>query len=307
MKNKEILNAYVAVEKNLKQEEIIYCLETALEYLKTLCATVATKELKKPFIYQWTFKTEIGSKKEYDCYVKANIYSSTNSLERVIEQIKNSEVSALKSRLLKDFLCDLKPFISYFDKNQDYSWLILNTNTHISNFYLDLANNSFWNGRPSEHPEEKLALSTSTPFIIRQAIEYKIKRILAIDYLMKDKKPFNRTPELCFKVLDRCSKLLKLNNFSFDIIKNIYSWTHAYIHGGYRAEPWKTESALDYLKQVYYSGETTKKNSFSIYAGVEVRESDLSELKLITERVICQENNLEIKWLNQNEVAIIKE
>ncbi|MEQ9289469.1 MAG: hypothetical protein RIG77_21250 [Cyclobacteriaceae bacterium] len=306
MDNKEILYAYQAINKNLDKEEIISRLETVLGYLRSLRKKVAPKELKESFTYQWTFKTEISSKNEYYCYLRANIYSSTDSFQRVIEQIKNSEISELKSRLLKDFLCDLKPFISYFDKDQDYSWLLLNTNTHISNFYLNLANNSFWNGQPSEHPEERLALSTSTPFIIRQVIEYKIKRILAIDYLTKGKKPFNRTPDICFKILDRCSKLLKLNNFSFEIIKNIYSWTHAYIHGGYRAEPWKTESVLDYLGNVYYSGETSKKNSFSKYAGVEVIESNLPELKLLTEQV-CKKNDLEIKWLIQNEVAIIKE
>lgn len=305
MKNKEILYAYQAVNKKLDKEEIISSLQIVLEYLKSLRNEVVPKELKESFIYQWTFKTEISNKNDYDCYLKANICSSTDSFGRVIEQIKNSEISELKSRLLIDFICDLKPFISYCDKNQDYSWLLGNTNTHISNFYYDLAYNSFWNGLPSEHPEERLALSTSTPFTIRQAIEYKVKRILAIDYLTKNKKPFNRTPELCFKILDKCSEILTLNNFTFEIIKNIYSWTHTYIHGGYRAEPWKTESALDYLNKVYYSGETSINNSFSIYAGIEIRESDLPELKLTTERV-CKENDLEIKWLTQNEVAILK-
>lgn len=306
MKNKEILYAYQAVNEKLGKEEIISCLQTALEYLKSLRNEVAPKELKESFIYQWTFKTEISNKNDYDCYLKANICSSTDSLERVIEQIKNSGVSELKSRLLKDFICDLKPFISNYDKNQDYSWLLGTTNTHISNFYYDLAYNSFWNGLPSEHPEERLALSSSTPFIIRQAIEYKVKRILAIDYLTKNKKPFIGTVELCFKILDKCSEILKLNNFTFDIIKNIYSWTHTYIHGGYRAEPWKTELALEYLNKVYYSGETSMKNSFSMYAGVEVCESDLLVLKLTTEHM-CKEKDLEINWLTQNEIAILKE
>lgn len=305
MKNKEILKAFKAVDSKSETTQVLSNLENVMAYLESLCKQIDPKGFKPSFIYQWTFKTQIGNKKEYECYLKANIFSATNSIKRIIGKIDKDGISEFKSRLVKDFLCDLKPFISYYDKTQDYSWLSMNTNAHISNFYFDLATHAFWNGQPSEHPEEKLALSTSTPFIIRQAIEYKIKRILAIDYLLQNEKPYNRTPDLCFKVIDKCSNFLMLKNFTFETIKNIYTWTHIYIHGGYRPEPWKTECALDYLKHLYYSGETSKMGSYSLYAGIEVLQADISKLKEVTESVIKEEKKMTIKWLLGHEVAKI--
>lgn len=305
MNNKEILAAFKAIKSKSETTLILERLENVLVYMQSLCKQLNPKGFRPSYIYQWTFKTEIRNKNDHECYLKANIFSATSSLRRTIETIDKGGNSELRSRLMTDFLCDLKPYISYFDKTQDYSWMLINPNIHISNIYFDLANQAFWHGQSSKYIEEKLALSTSTAFFIRQGIEYKIKRILAIDYVLWNDKPYNRTPELCFKVINKCSNLFNLKDFTFEIIKNIYFWTHAFIHGGYRPEPWKTECALDYLKYLYYSGETSKKKSYSKYAGIEVLEKDIVELRKVTESVISEEKNLTIKWISQHEVAVI--
>lgn len=306
MKNREALEAYEAIKSKMDKTEIFFRLEALSKYLNSLCTTISPKGFKSPFLFQWTYTTEINGEKEYECYLKANLFTATKSLERAIKKLEPENLTAVKERILLDFICDLSKFIAYFDKDHDFSWLLINTNSHISNFYYDLAYHSFWEGQSGEHQEEKLAQSSSAAFIIRQSIEYKIKRVLGIDKILMNKKPYIRTTELCFKAIDKNLKFYTLKDFSFSTIKNIFSWTHVFIHGGYRPEPWQTETALTYLRSFFYSDETSKSKSHSYYGGIEVQEADLVKLKELTEETIKAEGEFEIKWLFKPEVAIIK-
>lgn len=92
-------------------------------------------------------------------------------------------------------------------------------------------------------------------------------------------------------------------------MKQIYSWTNYYIHGGYRPEPWRTETANNYLNFFFYSGATSIKSSLSLYAGIEVLESDMDKLRKNTEKNIKKgvQGVVHIDWLFNPEVAIIKQ
>lgn len=215
--------------------------------------------------------------------------------------------------MLIDFICDLKIFIGFFDKSQNYKWLAGNTNTHISNFYYDLAQNIFYNGKPGTHEEEYLTLSSSTPFIIRQSIEYKIKRILGIDYIELSGKPHKTLANVYFRALKNNISFYKTRKFDFETIELIHTWTHLFIHGGYRPRPWVTETALDYLNEFFYSGITSQETSFSLYAGIEIQETDLQELLQRTHDFIKQDfiknkinQETNIIWLTKPELAYLK-
>lgn len=305
--NKEAFELYRTIKKSNNSIELIEKAEKFQEYLSNLCNSISPKGFKDIFIFQWVFNNQSKQAKDIKSYCKANIFAAKSSLERIIKQLETDEINEVSKRMITDFVCDLKPFIQFFDKNQDYSWLVMNTNSHISNFYSDLSMNVFWNGKPGKHPEESLVLASSTPFIIRQSIEYKIKRILGIDFLLINDKPDIRTTEKCFKAIENNEVYYKTNGINFKIIKLIYSWSNTYIHGGYRPEPWQTETALNYLKKLFYSGETSKKNNFSIYASIEVSKNDLPKIRELTENSLKngQKGTLEIKWLIKPELAII--
>jgi hypothetical protein len=277
-------------------------------YLDNLCLKYFPKIFKEKFIYQWTLKNVFElNEKEYETYCKTNLIAANQSLKRILIKLSEIQITDYQVRLLTDFVCDLKPFIKRFDSLQNYDWLILNTNTHISNFYFDLLSNTFLNGNIGEHPEEKLVLGTSTTFFIRQAIEYKIKRVLGIEYILLDGKPDIRSMDKFLKAIES-NKIYYKVKFDFDILKTIYSWTHTYIHGGYRPEPWKTETAINYLSLIYYNGETSNVNSYSLYAGIEVNSSELASLKINTEETLTNEAGLKklfISWLSKPEVAIV--
>jgi hypothetical protein len=163
---------------------------------------------------------------------------------------------------------------------------------------------------PGKKLEEMITLSSSTPFIIRQSIEYKIKRILGIDYIEIDGKPDIKTAERCFRALENNKAFYRTSSFDFKIVKQIHSWTNYYIHGGYRPEPWRTETAINYLKNLFYAGKTSEKHSYSysLYAGVEVLECDLPNLMENTEISIRNEihGDIQINWLTDPELALIK-
>ena len=305
----QALNAYKALKKEneFPKIEIIKSLYELYDYLQKLCKTISRKTPKQNYIYQWVFTNEFDNKDAQHFY-KANIFAAMYSLKRILSFIESQEITQVLRRLLIDFICDLKKYIKYFDKQQNYDWLLMNTNSHITNFYFNLAENVFYFGKPGIHEQENLALSTSTPFIIRQSIEYKMKRILGIDYIKKDGNIHKTNMNIYFKALNNNLRFYKTRNFDFTIIEKIHSWTHLYIHGGYRPKPWQIETALNYLKELFYKGETSQGNLLSYYAGIELLESDLPAMKMKTIDTINEmlEGDIEIIWQNEFELAIIK-
>ena len=287
--NKQAYRAYQAVKKIQNKIEIIDSLKCFQFYLSDLCCQISNKPPKNDFVFLWTFTNEVNEK-DNDSYYKANLISASESLKRIINRIQDNDINPVLNRLLLDFICDLKPFINWFDKNQDYNWLLMNTNSHISNFYNHLAENIFWTGNPGKHEQEQLVLATSTPFVIRQSIEYKIKRILGIDFISRNGKIHKTQAKIFFKALKSNLKFYQNCKINFEKIEKIHSWSHYFVHGGYRPEPWRTESALNYLEELFYSGETSLANSLSIYASIEVYEKELDNLKKETEEFIKKRN-----------------
>ncbi|MDX9855098.1 MAG: hypothetical protein RBS81_15045 [Tenuifilaceae bacterium] len=307
--NNEAREAYLMLHNynGSNKQEVIQSLGNFIIYLERLLSNISKNTPKVGFIYQWIFCTEVREK-DLSNYYKANIFAAKESLKRITDVLIKQDISPVSKRMLIDFICDLKCHINYFDKSQNYNWLAINTNSHTSNTYQDLAHDIFYNGKPKEKEDEYFCLSSSTPFIIRQSIEYKIKRILGIDYIEILGKPHKTLAKTYFKAIKNNEAFYKIRDFDFETIEKIHSWTHVYIHGGYRAEPWITETALHYLSELFYSGRTSQEASFSSFAGIEVFESDVQELMKRTEIFIKREidQNAVIIWRTKPEVAYIK-
>lgn len=306
--NTEALEAYKSLKGpgDIVKDEVILKLESFCHYLEELCKQIS-KPPKQNFIYNWIFCNDVEDKDVHN-YCKANIFAATESLKRIVNIAKEQEISPIFKRLLIDYVCDLKEFINYFDSSHNYKWLVGNTFTHISNFYYGLAKNVFYYGKPGDHEQEYLTLCSSTPFIIRQSIEYKIKRILGINYIEINDKPHKTPADIYFKALNNNADYYITKKTNFEILEKIHCWTHLYIHGGYRARPWITETALFFLDPLFYAGTTTDSKTKSLYAGVEIIESDLTKLLIQTEefvkKVIGEE--VEIIWLKKPEAAYLK-
>ncbi|MEZ5069890.1 MAG: hypothetical protein R2751_02710 [Bacteroidales bacterium] len=179
----------------------------------------------------------------------------------------------------------------------------------LSRFYFELADNIFWTGKPSDHKEEKLVLATSTPFVIRQSIEYKLKRVLGIQYILNKGKLDKTSTSIYFDGFKSCQKYYRLRNIELEIIETIHSWSHFYVHSGLRAEPWRTETALFYASRLNYIGPTLDSSLLSVYASFEINEEDIEEAKRLAEAKIKEEigDEIEIVWDSHPEVAVIKQ
>ena len=307
--NKQAYRSFKSVKEGSEDNkpEIIECLKCFQFYLKDLYSQLVKRELKEKHLVNWVFKTQVD-KKDLDTFCKANIAAASYSLLRIIERLETTEFDEVIQRLLLDFICDLKQFIIRYDEHQDFSWLIVNTNNHISNFYFELADNVFWHGKPGNRKEEKLVLATSTPFIIRQSIEYKPKRVLGIQYIIKEGRLDKTSTKTYFTAFKNCSKYYRLRNIDLDIIETIHTWSNFYVHSGLRAEPWRTETALHYILNLNYKGPTIDSSLLSIYASIEIDESKVEEAKHSIEESIIQElgNDIRIVWDPHPEVAVIK-
>jgi len=302
---KEAKNVFESI-KSKGAGNIILDLIEFNNYLKSLIEN----KLSEKMFYDWVFKTDFNTqnKHEVGCYVKTNIQAAEQSVERLISFCKENTLTDFHFRLLSNFVCDLKPFIQKMDSEHDYSWMVLNTNTHITNFYQDLSYNSFWHGKPGNHLEQNLVLSSSTPFIIRQTIEYKIMRILGINYYLVNGKPDIKFMSKLFKTLE-INKTYLTTKIDFDFLKKIHSWSSKYIHGGYRPYPWQTETALNYLQDLFYSGQTSNPNNYSLYAGVEIENENLQKFTLNIKKSLKESykpnDDLKVFWLDKPEVAIV--
>lgn len=308
--NKQAFRAFKSITKgNLnKKHDILENLKCFQFYLKDLYGQLVKREYKEKHLVNWVFHTEVA-RKDLDTFCKVNIAAASISLLRIIKRLESIVLDEVTQRLLIDFICDLKPFISRYDENQDYSWLIGNTNSHLSNFYFELANNVFWLGKPNDRKEEKLVLSTSTPFVIRQSIEYKLKRALGIQYILKEGKLDKTKTSTYFDVFKSCQQYYRLRNLDLEIIETIHSWSHFYVHSGQRAEPWRTETALYYIGKLNYKGPTSDSSLLSTYASIEIDQINVEKARKQAEEKIKELNgeDTEIIWDSHPEVAVINE
>lgn len=309
-KNNEAYLAYQALKSNgdLGNLAVIRSIEYFCQYLVSLSNSIYARTPKPRRIQHCIFNTApCGS--GIDDYYRANIFAAKDSLIRLKAIAQQQAISSVLKRVLIDFICDLKQFVVFFDKEQNYNWLVGSTNTHTSNFYYSLARNVFYHGKPGGNQEEQQTLSSATPFIIRQSIEYKIKRILGIDFIAISGRPHQTAAKLYFKFLRRNSAYFNTRGFDFETIELIHNWTHLFIHGGYRAAPWVTESALHYLNEFFYSGATSDVSRLTKFASVEIKASDLPALKQQIQAVVaeCLGSEAQIVWLSRLEVAILKD
>ncbi|MDA3953802.1 MAG: hypothetical protein PF485_09150 [Bacteroidales bacterium] len=306
MKNNEARLAFYSIKENKPLNEIIDNLSSFNNYLINLYNKKYPRKPKNRDVYQRIF-IQANHLKNHKSFLKNNLIAAQWTIERVISNIQDFQLNKSLKRLIKDIICDLQPIIKYHDPEHDFTWLLGNTNVHISNFYHNLSYHIFWTGFPSSE-DNAVVLSSSAPFLIRQSIEYKIKRVLGIYRLLIDGVDDIRLIEKCFKVIEKNKNYYKIKNFDFDIVNQIYSWTNFYIHAGIRPFPWITENAIDYLNSLFHVHKDKAKLSFSLYGGIEVKQEDLDEIRNNTKqnfRKLCGDK-MKIIWIEKPEVRIIK-
>lgn len=205
--------------------------------------------------------------------IKFHLYASYKSYQRILLNIDEADDYYQKyynyRPFLIDFICDLKDIIPFFDKNQDYDFLVLNTNHSISSYYFSTVSALFHKKQLKDNLDDDAFFGILT-LLIRHSIERRIKGILGIDFI--DNKGQYVGLTTLIKMLKK-TKIKFTKDIDVNIISKINTWSNHYLHRGIRPYPWVLESVIYYLERIFYAGKYAKQ-SWSIYASTTVDDID---------------------------------
>ena len=290
--NRQFYCANFALKANELQKE---CFKNLLAYLDSLCYIKKSEE--------WIFNS-IFTKKRPGNYELANIYAAKISLNRVLNR---KSVNEFKNQtiieFLNDFIGDIKGFVQIVDPEQDFSWLLYNTNSSLSHFYFDeVCNLLYGEQRKSIDSDAKFNLAT---LVIRHTLEQRIKKLIGLDYLLKNNNPvpFSNVLEAIIKL----PNLQKRSEIDFKKLEKINSWANQHLHRGIRPLPWQMEWAENEIKKLFYKGKTIDEQRLSLFASFET--NDLNKLREDFEALIIQKYpnvTIHFEWKSHAEINISK-
>lgn len=116
---------------------------------------------------------------------------------------------------------------------------------------------------------------------IRQSIEIKTKRILGIYKINKVKiKAKDYGFKRLFEFIEENRSDILYDPIDFEVLKDIYKWSCAYIHNGDVSFLWQTETALSYLRTYFAPGVSQAANKRSVFGAFKIRNYNSLKSKL---------------------------
>jgi len=288
--NRQAYCANQALKANELQKE---CFEHLQHYLNSLCSKKKAEE--------WVFNS-IFSRKNPKEFELANIYAANITLTRVLKRASlNDFHNQVIKEFLEDFICDLKEYLCVVDPQQDYSWLLWNTNQSLSHFYYDeVCNLLYGEQNKSVDADAKFNLAT---LIIRHALEHRIKNLIGLDSIRKGSHPIGFSNVL--ESLIKLQTLKKQPGIDFNRLLKINDWANRHLHRGLRPLTWQMDWAEYEIGKLFYKGKTIDKQRLSLYASFET--DDLKELQKEFENLIIQKypgQRINLKWSSSAEINI---
>lgn len=120
------------------------------------------------------------------------------------------------------------------------------------------------------YPYSSLSGFNASVFLIRQAIELKVKNCLGINVIRdKDGRMIKMTSDKLIDFL-YTNDNITLPCIPKSLLKKVHAWTQIFIHGGFVINLWQIDLALDVLKPLFSSGETKK--TLSIHGAVVIKK-----------------------------------
>lgn len=121
------------------------------------------------------------------------------------------------------------------------------------------------------YPYSSLSGFNASVFLIRQAIELKVKNCLGINVIRdKDGRMIKMTSDKLIDFL-YTNDNITLPYIPKSLLKKVHAWTQVFIHGGFVINLWQIDLALDVLKPLFSLGETKK--ALSIHGAVVIKKA----------------------------------
>jgi hypothetical protein len=116
---------------------------------------------------------------------------------------------------------------------------------------------------------DSLSSFNASVFLIRQAIELKIKNALGINFILDQNGAMRKIPSDRLMDFFFDNNKIELPDVKKSIVRKIHNWTQYFVHGGYVLNIWQIDIAHTLLKPLFMSGE--KGGTLSIYGGVKIQ------------------------------------
>lgn len=281
-----------SIRKTLKQ-----CLIDLQDYInETVDEFLGATTYDHKTVSDWIYKDTVDTTNitELEEFVKVNLFAAKRTLNNIVDEMKANKGGLTYHNirryrnLLYDFIHDISWFIDYYRRKTDIKFVFLSggKNYHTSSFEtFMMARGFFYSSLIQNNPLPYKESQGMVAMTIRQSIEIKTKRIFGIYKINKTRRRasdygFKRL----FKFIEDNQTDITYNSIDFEILKNIYKWSCAYIHNGDGSFLWQTETAFNYLKTYFSPGSSTAngKTTHSVFGAFKLRNFSTLKSRLDT-------------------------
>ena len=248
--------------------------------------------------------------------LKIKFYGLIKSLERenvLIKKYYNENIYdpqlVDELSLLKEMIFESIPFLNWIYEYTEgaeagYRWM-KRTEIHSQEVFSSsqmLLRNNIYHNSIGEYVVRPTAI-----FLIRQAIEIRIKNVLGIDYITDDKGKMLKLPGEIFIEIIKTNSDDILFPVKTSIVLKIHNWSNYYIHGGTLPNIWEIEWAHYILTPLFSSGKY--KDYWNLFGSVKITKHFYDEINDKIKEIICRNgsdpNKIYIMKLNKPECFIV--
>ena len=297
-KNKTLISFYKALQK----KEVPLILATGnnlLSYLNKYSGTYKPNGvLSRILLIEWE---EINIS-ERD---KAIVQSAINYISYFLKLVeKNDENLNAYILNIKTGVADLKPTICRVDKNIDFEFLLLNTNTQQTSIQHKIVEYLFYKNSLPKNASKYDLEHLTVPFL-RTILESKIKRILGVD-ILRNEKNLAIDLSVLLKILPELKSISLHKAYDPNILSMIMKWLNHFMHRNLRPESYILYQVLQYIDPLFSPGKITHKNGVLFSLNSSAFTNDIDAYHSEVENILSSKfPGCYIQW-KRKEVSTIK-
>jgi len=264
------------------------CLNDFLKHIQWLKSRHVRKNYSDEYLVSICFAHSRIFKQECEvmAYCRAHLAVAEDRFVILLKRIKGDQScisfkSLIQNKdIIRDYLFDLKNIVEFLEKKRDPSYTFFTggkayfTDTiWIFQLSQQLANTSLYQKSTFSHKECQIA----SVFVLRQALESKFNRIIAVDLLDSQ----GQTPKLRhafhYEFIRDNSRFFEFVSVDFSLLRQIYDWCNEIVHKAFQPYAWQADYAHSICSGLFSSGNLTHKGGWSIHGGVRIL--DLHEMQ----------------------------
>lgn len=261
------------------RKSYVQCFLDFESYLQSLCKKhLKRSSYSKEYIIGQILQTKISTE-NWNVWNKKQLFAAYQTCIRMRESMvanKMFDANGIKKHefLIRNLIHDLKPFIEHLESTETERFVLFEggkTNVSHSWENYHFARQLYFNSVLKEnHFDSKTALIAS-PFVLRHAIEMKMKRIIGIEDVFNATRTLPRLKhEFMFEFVKEHQSNFEFKDFQFSTIRQIFDWCNIAVHYGIMPRHWEIETALDYCRP--FLSAPKQERGFDINGAVKVSE-----------------------------------